>query len=194
MPGITLRLHAPQVKRASARRGGRDPHLTCARDAERTIVESDSPSPCQLFSGGELESLAWTGARGSLGWPISTSPARGPLSKWPSMAASATGIRAHRKRPSARRRASVHGDVQEGRNTSLSAARTSDARKERAVLLTLSVLWPQIRHLPQDCELSEVIGVVAQGDKRTPNDRLVVGKPDRRKDVDAGIGQQPIHP
>src|SRR2546422_2989429 len=83
---------------------------------------------------------------------------------------------------------------EQARRHSRGAARASDARKERAVLLTLSVLWPQIHHLPQYCELSEVIGVVAQGEKRTPNDRLVVGKRDRRKDVDAGIGQQPIHP
>src|SRR5438093_8774924 len=147
---------AGQTGLGSTRPARPAPDVRARRQASRSW-STDSPSPCWLFSGGELESLAWTGARGSLGWPISTSPARGPLSKWPSMAASATDIRAHRKRPSARRRACVHGDVQEGRNTSLGAARTSDARKERAVLLTLSVLWPQIHHLPQDCELSEVI-------------------------------------
>src|SRR5207245_8347237 len=84
-----------------------------------------------------------------------------------------SSIRARRKRPSAQRRACVQRRApllpEQAQRHSLGAARTSDARKERAVLLTLSVLWPQIHHLPQDCELSEVIGVVAQGEKRTPN-------------------------
>src|SRR5206468_12859148 len=73
LAGVTLRLHAPQVKRASARRGLRDPHLKCARYAER-----HDRGACFTITVSALlgRYLAWTRTKGSLGWPVSTCPSR----------------------------------------------------------------------------------------------------------------------